>query len=220
MKALQEILRGSAQELALRYRVPVVRECERFSFGGRNECEEIFMEALRCVDRTSEMRKLPEYDAVIDWMTDTRGQGLLLTGACGRGKSSILCGVLPLLFAHFFNKVVRPVCAEQIPEKLDEVLASRFVCIDDFGTECAIARGGERFEGLNRIINDAESRLKPVFLSTNLNGRQVLDRYGIRTVERITRLCKVVLFSGESLRRGYGSKKDLFDFKEKYEYDS
>ncbi|MDD6211233.1 MAG: hypothetical protein PUB21_11590 [Bacteroidales bacterium] len=212
MSVLGEVLTVSMRNLEMQYRIPVERCYERFSFGDKASCEEIFMEALRCVDKTSEMVKLPEYDAVIDWMADTKGQGLLLTGAHGRGKTTILCGVIPLLFRHFMGKVVRPVYAEQIPEKMEEVLASRFVCIDDFGTEGLVSVYGERYEGLNRILNDAENRLKPTFLSTNLNGSRMLDRYGMRMAERILRLCRVVEFRGESMRKRGIAENGIFDF--------
>lgn len=78
----------------------VVRRPENLSWGSREYCEGLFCEVFRRVDKSIvRYRHLREYAAVIDWMTSTAGRGLLLYGDCGRGKSVILTGVVPVLLA-------------------------------------------------------------------------------------------------------------------------
>jgi DNA replication protein DnaC len=60
---------------------------------------------------------------------------------------------------------------------------------------------GERFEGFNLILNAAERYHRPIFISTNLTEEQIYERYGDRTMDRLTHLCRTVHFSGDSLRK-------------------
>ena len=59
---------------------------------------------------------------------------------------------------------------------------------------------GERYEGFQVLINEAERLLKPVFVSTNLDSEMMTRRYDKRTTDRVIRLCRAVRFAGESLR--------------------
>lgn len=194
----------------------VVRRAESLSWGDRERCEALFREIFRRVDRTVvRYRPLPEYASVIGWMTATDGRGLLLWGDCGRGKSTILTGVIPVLLAmKGFHAC--PVHADELTKpyrfaastagcdstclNLDFLTRAPFPIIDEVGVEPLINDYGERYEGFNRIVNAAERRLRPLFLATNLSKEQLLRRYGERTFDRLTRLCRAVEFRGESLR--------------------
>ena len=93
----------------------IVREPKVFSFGTYEECKSMFVESFKMVDKTiKNFEYLDEYDSVVKWMVNTDGKGLLMAGSCGRGKSVILNGVLPLLFRARFNKVLRPVAARNL----------------------------------------------------------------------------------------------------------
>lgn len=83
---------------------------------------------------------------------------------------------------------------------LDYLTRSAYPIIDELGVEPLINDYGEKYEGFNRIINAAERYLRPLFISTNLTEEQLLQRYGERTFDRLTRLCRIVEFCGESLR--------------------
>ena len=73
--------------------------------------------------------------------------------------------------------------------------------IDELGLEPFANNYGEKFEGFNFIIDKAEQKIKPLFITTNLSAEQILSRYGSRTTDRIGRLCKTVVFKGDSLRQ-------------------
>lgn len=193
-----------------------IRSRRHYGWGGRDTCKRLFTEIFQSVDKTVEQFEfLPEYDAIIDWMTDTRGMGLLLTGDCGRGKSTILTGVVPVLIYQATGLVVRPIHSEQFekpckatwpnagqnPMNIDYLCNTYFPIIDEIGIEPLINDYGEKYEGFNRVLNIAEQKLKPVFVSTNLTPEQMLKRYDVRTIDRLIRLSKTVTFDGKSYRK-------------------
>lgn len=182
--------------------IPVERNTQPLSFGNREVCEDLFYSAFREVDKTiSEVIHLPEYEAIINWMTDTKGKGLILSGSCGRGKTVIISYVIPLLFNHCFGKIVRPIYAEDIPQEINKYKTQWIYCIDDVGVESQVNNYGEKCEGFSTLMSIAEDRIKPVFISTNLDSKKIITRYGVRTLDRIIRLCYPVKFNGESLRK-------------------
>lgn len=194
----------------------IVRSPQALSWGSREYCERTFREIFRRVDGSiREYRHLPEYAKVVDWMTDTRGRGLLLMGDCGRGKSIIGTGVVPILLAlkgchtvpvhaDDFNKPYpfAASTAECDPRmtNLDYLVWTHFPIIDELGVESMVNNYGEKSEGFNRVINAAERYLRPLFISTNLTKEELLRRYGERTFDRLFHLCQIVKFKGESLR--------------------
>lgn len=184
------------------HKVNVKREPSRLSFGNEEECRALFEKAFLYSDRSvSKFVFLPEYAKVVEWMVDNKGKGLLLMGHVGRGKTVISTGVIPSLFFYRFRKVVHPEAAEDMPIKLNEILKYPLLSIDDLGTEPIANDFGVKFESFSRLINDAEAKLKLTFISTNLTSEELYDRYGERSVDRINRLCKVIKFEGDSLRK-------------------
>ena len=184
--------------------------------GTRDVCEELFCDIFRQVDGSiRHYSHLPEYAKVIDWMCSTDGRGLLLMGDCGRGKSIIITGVVPVLLA-MHNLGTTPIHADDFARGylfaastagcdprmncLDYLARTPFPVIDELGVEPLMNDYGEKYEGFNRVINAAERYLRPLFISTNLSKEELLRRYGERTFDRLSRLCRVVQFQGESLR--------------------
>lgn len=192
------------------------REPWRWSWGNHEQCSALFIYIFRNVDSTFEhYEHLSEYDEIIEWMTDTEDKGLMLAGDCGRGKSVVLNYVLPVLF-RMKNRILLPVHAQDIckelpnqqayygqrpPTYLDRLLNSPFPAIDELGVEPMMNDYGEKSEGFNMVLNAAERYHRPVFATTNLNDDKMLNRYGERTMDRLTHLCRTVHFQGESLRR-------------------
>lgn len=176
------------------------RASTSFSFGTREECTEMFYSALLACDKSiKELARIPEHESIIDWMVDTQGKGLLFAGVCGRGKTSILTGVIPVLFKMSYDKLLIPIQARELGNTKG-LLKQWAYCIDDVGTESLKNNYGEKRELFADIMSDAEQYFKPVFISTNLTGQIVIDRYGKRTMDRIVRLCKIIKFKGSSFR--------------------
>ena len=177
-----------------------IRQNQQYSFGDRAECRKLFEELFLATDKTvKEFKYLPEYENIIQWMMDSKGTGLAMVGTCGRGKTAILTGVIPVLFM-MKNKVIRPYQAFDIPDKINEIIRQWVFVIDEVGTENQCNEWGEKYEGFNRITDNAEAKMKMLFFTTNLTAQQMQERYGLRTWDRIRRLCRVVSFEGSSLR--------------------
>ncbi|MDD7454987.1 MAG: hypothetical protein PUK70_01855 [Bacteroidales bacterium] len=204
---INQLVTKMIQEKVIDERVPW-----HWSWGDRQKCAAFFIDIFTNVDGTIiEYRHLPEYEGVIDWMTDTDDNGLLLSGDGGRGKSIILNYVLPVLF-RMKGKGFRSVSAQDLykthpyqqncgyyqrPETyLDLLERSPFQAIDELGVEGMYNDYGEKCEGINLILNAAERYHRPVFITTNLTEQQILNRYGDRTFDP----CRTVKFNGESLR--------------------
>lgn len=200
---------GEMEELAKAFdllkeehKVSVQRVPTMLSFGTLEECRSLFQRAFLYSDKSvGEFKFLPEYERVVEWMSNNRGKGLLLMGNVGRGKTVISTGVIPGLFYYRLRKIVKSVAAEDMPIKVESIVKQPFLCIDDLGTEPLANNYGVKYEAFARLINEAEAKLKLVFISTNLTIDELIDRYGVRSVDRLIRLCKIIKFEGESLRK-------------------
>ena len=177
-----------------------IRGYKRYSFGTYDECMKLFKEAFMLVDRTiTEYKHLPEYDDVVSWLADTKGKGLFLIGNCGRGKSVILTGVLPLIFNAKKGKILKPIASRKLHQVTE--YKSPFIVIDDIGTEEIVNDYGTKIDAVENAIFEAEDDLKMLLLTSNLDAKSIKERYGERIYDRIKRLCKVVFMRGESLRK-------------------
>jgi len=177
-----------------------VRDYKRYSFGTHDECMKLFKEAFMLVDKTvTEYKHLPEYDEVIKWLSDTEGKGLFLLGNCGRGKSIILTGVIPLIFNAKIGKILKPISARKLHTVTE--YKTPFIVIDDIGTEEIVNDYGTKIDAVEDAIFEAEDDLKLLLLTSNLDASSIKERYGERIYDRIRRLCKVVFMRGDSLRK-------------------
>ncbi len=175
-----------------------VREAKHYSFGTFAECENLFVSLFKEVDKTIiKFEMVPEYIEILKWMQDNKGKGLALFGSLGRGKTIINSFIIPILFYQKYKKVLKPINAISIDNNYFLKWAH---VIDDIGVESMVNDFGTKMDMVAMIINDAENYLKPLFLTSNLSQKELIIRYGIRTIDRIERLCKVVIFTGESLR--------------------
>jgi DNA replication protein DnaC len=187
---------------------PYERKETFFSLGKPEMLKPVFAECFMRYDKTvREFKWLPEYDKVIDWMADNKGKGLFMFGDCGRGKSSIILGVLKPVFLALGTHLPGYHSGELSEKTIesDEFNYRKYrkwkiAYIDELGTEPRVNNYGERFEPFNEIINVAEQNLNILIMSSNLTAELFLERYGNRSMDRINRLCKIIEFKGESLR--------------------
>ena len=177
-----------------------VREYKRYSFGSISECKELFIKAFKLVDKTiKEYKHLDEYNHVISWLSDTEGKGLFMIGNCGRGKSVIITGVLPLIFNAKLGKILKPISARNLHTITE--YKTPFIVVDDIGTEEIVNDYGTKIDAVENAIFEAEDDLKLLLLTSNLDASAIKERYGDRIYDRIKRLCKVVFMKGDSLRK-------------------
>lgn len=177
-----------------------VRGFKSFKFGDEKRCKKMIISTFKEVDKTvKEFQWIPEYDQIVEWMTDTKGKGLGLFGSVGRGKTVINSFIMPVLFDHIFGKILVPkTTIELTREFINEKWA---FLIDDIGKEDLINDYGTKIDIISEVINNAEHRSKLILLTGNLTEEELIKRYGIMTYDRIKRLCQIVIFSGKSLRQ-------------------
>ena len=95
------------------------------------------------------------YDKVAEWLTDNHNKGLFCMGGCGRGKTEITQRVIPILLSAYGtynenNELCKPCvrtfnAVDMMDRKIfNDILSSRYVCIDDVGTENDSVSYGER----------------------------------------------------------------------------
>lgn len=195
-----------------------IRKITRLTWGDKAQCKKLFVDTFKRVDETIEVFEyLPEYDQIVDWMMDTKGKGLCLMGDCGRGKSTILECVIPSLFARL-GKEIKSFSAREIglpccvglvnnPKSdkdtinLDYLLCTHYPMIDEIGREETVNVYGNKMDGVPLVIELAEKKVKPLFITTNLTGEEMGVRYGLYILDRIHRLCTIVKFKGASKRK-------------------
>lgn len=148
-----------------------------------------------------EAKWLPCYDEVAAWLTNNEGRGLLCYGACGLGKT-VICGkILPVLLNHYHRKIVASWEAASMNHDIDAVNARHIVYIDDIGTEGESVKYGERRMAFPEIVDAAEKKGKLLILTTNLSLKELKEKYGERTTDRLKAITKQVLFTGKSFRK-------------------
>lgn len=144
---------------------------------------------------------LPEYEEVAQWLEDNHGRGLLCYGNCGRGKSLITQRILPIIFQHWHGLVYNTITATELPERFREISGYKIISVDDVGTEDISNVYGEKHDFFRELVDLAERKEKMLIVSTNLSFKEIKERYGERTIDRLHGLTSTILFKGESLRK-------------------
>lgn len=147
---------------------------------------------------------IPAYDAVAAWMQDNRRKGLLLVGGNGTGKTTME-RILKRILDRYFNTEADIVnrCAFTSASSMDEAWSRycRYQIIDDVGKEPATFFYGKCSDLLSQIVDRAEQRGQLLICSTNLEPQELVEKYGLRTMDRMNSIMQAVFFSGESFRQ-------------------
>jgi len=182
------------------------KQRRRLSFGTKEQCKESFIEIFKAVDPTiKKFIYYPEYDQVIDWLSDNKGKGLALFGTVGTGKSVILRSILPVYMRGQYNKNLRVIGLPEFmsihPEDFRNYLERSMIAIDELGREPLATDYGVKYEAAPVLIESCEIQSKLLFLTSNATRSDIISRYGSHTLDRITKLCKIVTIKQESLRK-------------------
>lgn len=158
-----------------------------------------------CVNHFAEGEKAQwiekSYRPVVDWMTDNHGRGLLLLGKCGLGKTLIGKHILPIILRNDCGKYVNVVNANEMNKHIDELLELKIIYIDDLGTESILKSYGNTRNTFSELVDAAEQQGKLIMISTNLTTRELSDKYGERTLDRLRAITKFIPFVGQSMRK-------------------
>ena len=147
---------------------------------------------------------IPAYDEVAKWMASTNGKGLLLIGANGTGKTTIE-QILKKIIDRYFNTETdivnrcRMTSANDMKEVWDRYC--RYQIIDDIGKESVFSNYGERHDYFSEILDRAERMGQLLICSTNLDGKKLIEKYGVRSMDRMNHLLHAVKFEGDSFRK-------------------
>lgn len=157
---------------------------------------------------------LQGYDDVAAWLSNNNRKGLLLLGTNGRGKSLLCRDIIPTLIRYHYmrpDKVLILRAAElgsikpNTPEYFN-IKSANVIVVDDFGVEGVANVYGERRDMFSDIVDICEQNRIILICTTNLAPKEITARYGLRTLDRLKELTKVVCLEGESLR-GKQTKK-------------
>lgn len=164
--------------------------------------KEWFEAFMKCaIERTGNAyQPQPEYNEIIDWLSDNKGKGLLMYGNCGRGKTQIARNVIIPIYLKVHRRVVNFYNATDLKD-LSNIIDKKFICLDDIGTETSVNSYGNKFDPVSEILDKAEKESKLLILTSNLTGEELKTRYGDRIFDRIISTTKRVIFNGKSLRQ-------------------
>ena len=141
-------------------------------------------------------------------------KGLFLAGSVGTGKT-YFCELFinaPMLTA---NEIVRQYEEMGFTDAFREwfhrhynapgvFIPPRSVVIDDLGSEPVGRRYGDRREVLGDLIAECyvnwQKHGTKYYITCNLTGQEVQERYGARIIDRLQHMCEVVKFEGSSAR--------------------
>ena len=135
-----------------------------------------------------EPKPLLWYRDVANWLEDSKGRWLLITGSYGVGKTFITNVILHIIFdaMGYENELVvvnRRTINETYKNALD--LTKKIILIDDIGREVHHYANGREVNPVSEIINYAYSHKQMLVMSTNLSGKDLREMYGDPTVDRI-----------------------------------
>lgn len=154
-----------------------------------------------------QMQWLPEYDEVCSWLADNKRRGLMLFGSNGRGKTQICHNIMPVLLKHYLQREYLCVEAKNLSQynrsEIDKCklwYAATPIIIDDVGVECIANDYGEKRDLFSEIVDQCEKEKRLLILTTNLTPKEISERYGLRTLDRLRAIVKAIKFNGESLR--------------------
>lgn len=143
---------------------------------------------------------LPEYNTIVEWLTDNNSKGLMLMGNCGVGKTVMCCYVIPGIMLIHDGKVYKPISAHNLHERMTALKFDELCIIDDIGVEVPGNEYGIRHEDFVELVDFAENQKKILILTTNLNAQELAARYGERVMDRLRGLVRCIPIPGNSLR--------------------
>ncbi len=193
---IQRFEKGEEMFLADKVRISIPNAEQRLRAG-----LDYFVDKYSCGENNHAEWIEKNYRPIVEWMTDNKGKGLLITGSCGLGKTLIAKHILPLLIRDSCRRVINIFTAQELNTKIDEILKLHTIYIDDIGTESVSKIYGNVRCTFSELCDAAEQRGKLLMITTNLTASELEEKYGERTLDRLRAITKFVAFSGKSLRK-------------------
>lgn len=156
----------------------------------------------------------PGYEAIIEWLSNNEGKGLMLSGDCGLGKTLITTRILPEFFKVGFmgncsmpyeirinGLAPIPTDARNLKEhfRLGHQ-RHRVQIVDDVGTDGTVKDWGNTHDYFAELMDIAEKTGRIIVATSNLSADQLKAEYKTRVYERIRATMTYVELRGESYR--------------------
>lgn len=197
-KSIKETLKTLAKEKAVD-----VKERQFYKFAEtKKEAEDLIKSIIMEADKSiKDFVWYPEYDNVVNWMLGS-DKGLFITGTPGVGKTNIVTKLVPVLFHMQKKWVIRPIDADETKENWDKICNAPIIIIDDVGDEKMIIEkyAKNQYYMFNDVVKLCERKSKTLFVTSNLNKKELIDQYGARTVNRLDYLVTAFRIDGDSQR--------------------
>lgn len=175
----------------------------------------------------SRIKELTEEDKasfskVFNWLIGqdidvSLNKGLFLTGDYGTGKSAILKGIVKFIDNYYSDKFIDGgipspiyILSQAMANKFkdnNEVFINRMkttsvLAVDDIGYEPKdVYYFGTLAHPFEEILMERYDRKRLVLISSNMNLKQIGERYGEHIKDRIKQMTYIIEFKGESKRR-------------------
>ena len=147
------------------------------------------------------------------------GQGLLLHGPVGTGKTHLIAGIIDfvarmrkrtfegnMIFTTMINLLAELRFSVQEQGRTESIIREYQKCslliIDDFGTE---KETDWTAETIYKIINYRYEEVKPIIITTNSNISEFFKFFDERLASRIMETCTILKLTGKDYRL-YGKK--------------
>lgn len=165
--------------------------------------------------------------SIATWITDKKGKsGLLLYGDIGTGKTTALKALCRVINAACVaegdkdrlndcgSEVIVIVRAKDIVnawqndlDRYKRMLHTELLAIDELGVEVIdVKTYGNSSEPIIDLLSTRYDRQKVTAVSSNLDLKQVSERYGMRMADRFNEMFHKVAYIGPSYR-GYANQK-------------
>ena len=149
---------------------------------------------------------------IADHMTKPKKQGIILMGGVGSGKSTMMAALQKAhnyLYPQYNDIGIIIRDAGQIVREYQENRPTIDYCgvedmlaIDDLGKEpTEVLRYGTHIQPLVEIFEQRYNRMLPMLITTNLERKQVAEKYGRRIADRFNEMFEVIVFNEESYRK-------------------
>ncbi|MBP3655930.1 MAG: ATP-binding protein [Clostridia bacterium] len=159
------------------------------------------------------IRRCREFcEGYADGFDPAAGQGLLLCGRSGLGKTFLMNCVAQRVLERGYSVVVlsayklieamrRYQFGEGGMEQVQDMLSCDLLCIDDLGSEPMLR--GVTLSSLYHILNERRNANKAIVVTTNCDGDDLYEKYDDRIAARLTdpSRMKVIPFVGVDVRR-------------------
>lgn len=137
---------------------------------------------------------------IVSWMENNANLGLALMGGCGNGKTLFAMRILPTIIYMTSERVAGCYHVRQLKDKWNEAIKKDILVIDDVGTEEMVNEYGIKRYLFMDLVEICEEKNKLLIVTTNLNGKELLEKYDERTYSRLKGMTQTIVFKGKDNR--------------------